>query len=60
MKLALSSTVVANTSYFPVGITGAIVSSGWGDDVVGCSCASIRDNAETLSDRPAKRNRGEL
>src|SRR5260370_25447985 len=38
MKLALSSTAVANTSSFPVGITGAIVSNGWGDDVVGCSC----------------------
>jgi hypothetical protein len=45
MKLALSSTAVANTSHFPVGITGAIVSNGWGDDVVGCSCASIRENS---------------
>src|SRR6266704_7186214 len=45
MKLALSSAAVANTSSFPVGITGAIVSNGWGDDVVGCSCASIRENS---------------
>src|SRR6266849_681382 len=45
MKLALSSTAVANTSYFSVGITGAIVSNGWGDDVAGRSCASIRENS---------------
>jgi hypothetical protein len=43
MKLALSSTAVANTSHFPVGITGAIVSEDWGVDVVGWSCASIAE-----------------
>jgi hypothetical protein len=29
MKLGQSSTAMANTSHFPVGITGAIVSSDW-------------------------------
>ncbi len=28
-----------------VEMTGAIVSNGWGDDVVGCYCASIRENS---------------
>jgi hypothetical protein len=45
MKLALSYIAVANTSPFTVGITGAIVSNDWGDDVVGCSCASIWENS---------------
>jgi len=45
MRLALSSTVVAITSHFPVGITGAIVSNDWAEDVVGCSCESIRENS---------------
>ena len=57
MKLVLSSTAVANTSHFPVGITDAIVSNDWGDDVVGCWCESIRQ-FDTLSDPLAKRNRG--
>jgi hypothetical protein len=58
MKLVLSSTAVANTSYFPVGITGAIVFNGWGDDVVGCSGAKHSGEFVTLSDPLAKRNRG--
>jgi hypothetical protein len=45
-------------SYFPVGITGAIVSNGWGDDVVGCSRASIRENSTHFQTWPAKRNKG--
>src|SRR5271169_842216 len=48
MKLALSSAAVANTSHFPVGITGAIVSNGWGDDVIGCSCAKHCGEFDTL------------
>ena len=41
-----------------MGITGAIVSSDWGDDAVGFSCEGIRDNSNTLSDPLAKRNGG--
>ena len=48
---------MANTSHFPVEITGAIVSNDWGDDVVGGSCESVRDNS-TLSDRLAKQTGG--
>ncbi len=58
MKLGQSFTAMANTSHFPVGITGAIVSSDWGDGAVGFSCEGIRDNSNTLSDPIAKRNRG--
>ena len=42
---------MANTSHFPVGITGAIVSNDWGDDVVGTSCESIRDNSTHFQTR---------
>jgi hypothetical protein len=59
MKLALSSTAVANMSHFPAEITGAIVSSGWGDDVVGCSYGKHSGEFDMPSDRPAKRNRGD-
>ena len=58
MKLALSSGAVANTSSFPVGIIGAIVSNGWGDD--GLLPRKHSGEFDTLSDRRAKRNRREL
>jgi hypothetical protein len=58
MKLALSSTAVASTSHFPAGITGAIVSNGWGDDVVGCSCGKHSGEFVTLLDPLAKRKTG--
>ena len=51
MKLALSSTAVASTSHFSVGITAAIVFNDWGDDVVGCSCESIRENSSHFQTR---------
>ena len=41
----LDSTAVVNTSHCPVGITGAIVSNGWGDDVVGFCCAVVQENS---------------
>jgi hypothetical protein len=42
MKLVLSSAAMTNTNHCPIGTTGAIVSSDWRGDVVGCSGESIR------------------
>ena len=53
MKPFLNSTAVSNTSHFPVGITGAIVSSDWGGDAVDCSCESNRDNSTHFQTRLA-------
>src|SRR6266478_3687379 len=57
MKLALSSTTVANPSHFPVGITAAIVSNGWRDDALTVP-AKASGQFDTLSDLACQAKQG--
>ena len=59
MKLALSSTAVAKTSHFPVGITGAIVSK-LETMLAARSCESVRENSTRFQTGLPSETAGEL